>query len=159
MGAAWEKRDKNNVPTGIVTQVVRFRPEMVGVYDSNGKLKKSLDGKEIVGLQCEDINLWVHSDGGRKMAKGYMMSVLGFNSREQEDERKFNKFLKDQKADLTWKLEQTEEGNYTLSLGSGWEQLFTGKNVRAHMEEEVREVEGRDPVTQQNYVRLSPVNQ
>jgi hypothetical protein len=158
-GSAWPKTDKNGNPTGEITMVVRFRPEMVGAYDSKDKLSsKGPDGKDIKGGSCEDINLWIHSDGGRKMAKGYMMAVLGYNPRDGEQEKLFNKFLKDQKADLSASVEENDDGSLSLKIGGGWEQLFVGKNVRAHMDEEIREIEGRDPVTQQNYVRLQPVN-
>jgi len=158
-GSAWPKRDKAGNVTGEVTRVIKFRPSIVGVYDSKGKLSGELDGKEVAGKTCEEINLWIHSEGGRGMAKQYMMAILGYNPNEGSDEAAFNEFLTESGSDLSTAYEENEAGDgYVMHLGDGWEQLFVGKNVRAHMEPQTREVEGRDPVTQQNYVRLSPVN-
>jgi len=146
-------------PTGEVTRVIKFRPRIVGVYDSNGKLSTEQNGKSIKDMACEEINGWVHSDGGRTMTKKHMMAILGYNPNEETEEKQFNEFLKTSKADLSMKLEENEAGDgYVLRIGEGWDQLFKGKNVRVHMEPETRKVEGRDDVVQQNYVRISPVN-
>jgi hypothetical protein len=158
-GSAWPKKDLGGNPTGDIVKVVKLRPEVVGVYDSKGKLKsEGADGKNIAGATAEEINLWIHSDGGRRQAKKAMMSVLGYNPEDEAEEKKFNKFIKDNSLDLGHKVEENEAGDgYVMTLGEGWKMLV-GKNVRAHMEPETRTVEGRDPVTSQNYVRLSPVN-
>lgn len=158
-GSAWPKRDGAGNPTEDLTKVVRLRAKIVGVYDSAGKLKGEQDGRTIKGEPTEDINLWVHSSGGRKMAKGHMMAILGYNSRDAQDETKFNDFLKESKADLSTAVAENESGDgFVMTLGDGWEQLFVGKNVKAHMEPQTREIEGRDPVVQQNFTRLVPVN-
>ena len=158
-GSAWFKKDANGNPTGDITRVVKIRPEIVGVYDSKGKLKgETPEGKKVAGGTAEEINLWIHSEGGRRQSKRAMMAILGYNPDDQGDEKKFNEFLKKAKLDLGHKVEENETGDgLVMSLGDGWK-TFVGKNVRAHMEPETREVEGREPVIQQNYVRLSPVN-
>ena len=84
-GSAWPKRDKAGNTTGEVVKVIRIRPRIVGVYNSEGKLKSELDGKTIRDKSCENINLWLHSDGGREMAKRYMRAILGYNSAEDSD--------------------------------------------------------------------------
>lgn len=157
-GSAWPKTDDSGNATGVITKVVRFRNKMVGVYNSKGKLSTELDGKPIGGEAVEDLNLWVHSDGGRKMAKQSMMAILGYSPRDGQEEKKFNELLKKQKADLSTRLEEGEDGSLSLVLGDGWKALFVGKNFRASLEEETREIPGRDPILQQNYQSISPVN-
>jgi hypothetical protein len=155
--SAWAKTDRSGNPTGVITKVIRIRPEIVGVYNSEGKLKTELGKKNIKGAKCEDINIWLHSPGGREMGKGTMMAIAGYNPRDGEEEAAFDKFIAQQKLDLGWVTEETADG-YVLTIGDGWETLLVGKNVRAHMDEETVEIEGREPRIQQNYVRLSPVN-
>ena len=158
-GSAWFKRDKAGNPTTDVTKVVKLRPCIVGVYNSNGKLLSEQDGKTIKDARCEEINFWIHSDGGRMMSKKQMMAICGYNSFDGKDEDKFNEFLKTSKLNLSSKIEESESGDgLVLVLGDGWEKLLVGKNVRANMEPETRKIEGRDDVVQQNYTRLSSVN-
>lgn len=159
-GSAWPKRDKAGNPTGDVTKVIRLRPEIVGAYDSKGKLKGELDGKEIKGTMTGEANLWIHSKGGREQAKRIMGAIAGYNMREPAEEEKFNQFLKKSGLDLSTAVEERDEGEgLTLKLGEGWEKLLVGKNVRVHMEPETYKAEGREPVEQQNFVSFSPVNQ
>ena len=158
-GSAWPKRDSKGDPTSEVTEVIRFRPKMMGVIGSDGKLKTEHEGKDIAGQSVEDINLWVHTEGGLKQAKRIMMAVLGYNPEDDSEEDKFNKFLKDSGKDLTWSREEREDGEgYILTIGEGWVELFKGKAAKVHMEPQTREVEGRDPIVQQNFTRVIPVN-
>ncbi|KKL70665.1 hypothetical protein LCGC14_2102680 [marine sediment metagenome] len=158
-GSAWFKRDKAGNPTTDITKVVKLRPRIVGVYNSEGKLLTEQDGKVIKDLQCEEINLWVHTEGGRTMSKRQMMAVCGYNPFDEADEKKFNEFLKSSKLNLSSKVAENESGEgLVLAIGDGWKTLLVGKNVRVNMEPEVRKQEGRDDVTQQNYTRLSSVN-
>ncbi len=157
-GAAWQKTDKHGNPMHIVEKIALIC-KMVGVVDSKGKLKKEQDGKDIAGKPVEDFNLWTHSEGGRKSAKGSMMAILGYNPRELADEEKFIQFLKDNTPDLSFESKENEAGDgYVLILGDSWEQLFVGKNVRCSMEPGVRQREGADDVPQQEMGFLSPVN-
>ena len=158
--AAWPQKDKAGNPTGEVTQVIALRPEVVGYIDSKGKLQdKDPDGKDVKGASCEEIQMWVRTIGGRKVGKKYMMAICGYNPEDEEEEKSFNGFLKASGLDLHIRMEEKDDGEgYTLSIGEGYEKLLVGKNVRANMEPETRPVEGRDPVTQQKFVRLSPVN-
>ena len=158
-GSAWYKKDKAGNPTTEITKVVKLRPRIVGVYNSEGKLSSEQEGKTIKDGQCEEINLWLHSEGGLKMSKKQMMSVCGYNPNDEADEKKFNEWLKSAKLNLGTKVEENESGDgLVLTIGDGWEKLLVGKNVKANMEPETREVEGRDPIVQQNYTRLSSVN-
>lgn len=158
-GAAWPKTDKAGNTTGVVVERISFRPRIVGVYNSEGKLKSELNGKEIRDKGCEGIAIWLHSSGGREMGKRTMMAILGYNPQEEVEEKKFNKFLKDSGVDLGWKHEENEAGDgYVLTIGEGYEKLFVGKSVRVQMEPETRTVEGKEPRTSQNYMRISPVN-
>lgn len=159
--AAWpQKNGKTGEPTGEVTQVIALRPEVVGYYDSKGKLQDvGPDGKEVKGASCEEIQGWVRSIGGRKVMKKYMMAICGYNPEDEEEEKAFNSMLKASGLDLHIRLEEKEdEEGFKLDIGEGYEKLLVGKNVRATMEPETRPVEGRDPVTQQKFNRLSPVN-
>ena len=158
-GSAWYKRDKAGNPTTNITKVVKLRPRIVGVYNSDGKLLTEQDGKIIKDSQCEEINFWLHSEGGRKMSKSQMQSICGYNPFDEADEEKFNEFLKDSKLNLSSKVAENESGEgLILTIGDGWKTLLVGKNVRANMEPETRKQEGRDDVVQQNYTRLSSVN-
>ena len=158
-GSAWYKRDKAGNPTTDITKVIKVRPRIVGVYNSEGKLSTVQDGKEIKDAQCGEINLWVHTEGGREMSKRQMMAVCGYNPFDEADERKFNEWLKSSKLNLGNKVEESESGDgLVLTIGDGWEKLLVGKNVKANMEPETRKVEGRDDILQQNYTRLSSVN-
>ena len=159
-GRAWPKRDQNNIPTGVITQVVSCRVKMVGFYGSDKKLKSvGPDGKEIKGESVEDINLWMHSDGGRKMAKQQMMAIAGYNHNDPNDEKKFNAFLKSSELNLSFNAEENEAGDgYVLNIGDGWATLLDGKNVRASLDQSTRAVEGKEDILQQEYKRLSPVN-
>ncbi len=158
-GSAWRKKDKAGNPTDVITKVVKLRPRIVGVYDSSGKLHSEQEGKDIKDSACEEINFWIHSEGGRMMSKRQMMSVCGYNPFDEADEKKFNEFLKTSKLDLTAKVTESESGDgFVLVLGDGWEKLLVGKNVRANMEPEIQKIEGRDDTTRQNYTRLSSVN-
>lgn len=153
-GRAWFKKDKSGNPTSEITKVVALTPKIVGQYDSNGKLNTEKKDQD-----AEEINLWVHSDGGRKMAKKSMMAICGYNPDDKKEEDEFNKFLKTSGLQLGTPVEDGEEdGKLVLNLGEGWEKLLVGKNVRAHLDKETREQEGKEPIVQQNYVRLSPVN-
>ena len=158
-GSAWPKRDKAGNTTGEVVKVIRFRPRIVGVYNSEGKLKTELNGKEIKDKACENISLWVHSEGGLGMSKRHMMAVLGYNSADEVEEKKFDRFLKDAGVDLSFRHEENEAGDgYVLHIGEGWEKLFVGKNVRVQMEPETRKQEGKEDRISQNFTRLSAVN-
>lgn len=157
-GQAWGKKDKAGNMTGEVTKVIKITPEIVGIYDSKGKLKKEKDGKPIAGLPTEEINLWVSSDGGRRMSKKQLMAIAGYNGDDVEDEKKFDKYVKDAGLDLSLKLEEGEDSKLTYTIGEGYAKLLVGKNVRASMEPESRPVEGGEPILQQKYTRLSPVN-
>lgn len=158
-GRAWYKKDERGNYTKDITKVIALAPKLVGKYNSEGKL----DPLELNDTEraCEDINLWVHSDGGRKMSKQQMMAISGYNPNDPKEEDNFNDFLRSSQLDLSSKVEESEEDDtkLTLVIGEGWEKLLKGKNVRASMDKETRQIEGRDPVEQQNYVRLSPVNQ
>lgn len=156
--SAWPKTDSNGNPTGEVTKVIRLIPRIKGVYDSKGKLKTELNGKVLADAPAEDINLWVHSEGGRRQAKKAMMAIAGYNPNDPAQEKEFNSFLKTSKLDLSTKLEEAEDGKLSLIIGDGWETLLKGKNVRASMDIEIRQIEGKEPVEQQNYRSLSPVN-
>ena len=158
-GSAWPKRDQAGNTTGEIVKCIRLRPRVVGVYNSEGKLKSELDGKNIRDASCEAITLWLHSEGGRAMAKRYMMAILGYNPAEESDEKKFNKFLKDSGADLKWSHTENDAGDgYILTIGEGYEKLFVGKNVRVQMEPETRKVDGKEDRISQNFTRLSAVN-
>lgn len=157
-GRAWYKKDPQGNLTKEITKVVSLAPKMVGKYGSDGKL----DTLELNDTEraCEDINLWVHSDGGRKMSKQQMMAICGYNPQDPKEEDNFNDFLRTSQLDLSSKVEESEEddGKLSLVIGEGWEKLLKGKNVRALMDKEIRKIEGRDDVEQQNYKQLSPVN-
>ena len=130
-----------------------------GVIDSAGDLQTEQEGKDIAGGSVEEIPLWLRTKGGRQMAKGHMMAILGYNSNEQTSEDEYMAFLKDSGSDVTVRTEEKEAGDgYTLVIGEGWESLFVGKNVKVHMEPETRSVEGADDIIQQNFTRLVPVN-
>jgi len=159
-GSAWPKKDAGGNPTGEVTKVVKIRPTVVGVYDSKGKLKgESTEGKKIAGGAAEEINLWLNSDGGRRQSKKVIMAIFGYINDSETEEKKFNEFLKKNKLDLGHKVVENDAGDaFVVTLGEGWKTLI-GKNVRAHMEPETYTPKsGGEPETQQNYVRLSPVN-
>lgn len=160
-GQAWYKKDpKTGEQTREITKVIKIAPKLVGKYNSEGKLDP-LSELNDTERACEDISLWVHSDGGRKMSKQQMMAICGYNPNDPKEEDKFNEYLKSSGLDLSSKVEEVEgdEGKLTLVIGEGWEKLLKGKNVRAMMDKETRAVEGRDAVVQQVYNRLTPVNQ
>lgn len=157
-GQAWYKPDEHGNPTEVITTVVKARPEMVGVINSEGKLKSEQNKKKIAGSPCEEINFWLTSDGAKRMSKRQLMAVAGYNPDEEEDEAAFNDFVKKSKLDLSFRVEERDDGKLDLIIGDGWGTLLIGKNVRSHMEPETRERSGMDAVTQQNYVRLYPVN-
>lgn len=159
-GVAWFKKDAQGQPTSDVTKAVRLTVKMVGVYDSKGKLKFEQDGKNIKDQPAEDLNLWVHSDGGKRQAKQRMMAIAGYTPDDQVQEKEFNDYLKNSKLDLSTVVEENEDGSgLVLNIGEGWEKLLVGKNVRASLDKESRTQEGKvEPIIQQNYVRLSPVN-
>lgn len=152
-GQAWVKKDKQGNPTSDITEVIKLTPELVGKYNSDGSLDTS-----VAGQAAEEISLWIHSEGGRRMSKQQMMAIAGYNPQDEQEEKKFNQFMKDSKLDLSAKVEEDQDGKMTLTIGEGWAKLLVGKNVRAAMEPEVRAVEGKEDVTQQKYSRLSPVN-
>lgn len=157
-GRAWEKKDKAGNPTGDVTKLIEIIPEMVGVYDSKGKLKTSQNGKEIKGQPCEPIPMWLTTQGALRMSKRSMMAICGYNPADETDEKKFDAFLKSASLDLKFNVVEREDGEgLTLEIGDGYEKLLVGKNVRASMEPEMRDREGADPVEQQRYTRLSPL--
>lgn len=152
-GAAWQKTDDNGNPIpGAITRTVRVVPEMVGVQDSKGKLDTTDKGNPV-----EALDLWVHTEGGRRQAKQRMMAIFGYDPYDHEVEKEFNNFLKTSKLDMSVKLEEDDEGKFTLKLGEGWEKLV-GKNFISHLEPETQEREGREPIIRQNFTRVLPVN-
>lgn len=153
-GSAWNKTDDVTGEIIGVTQVIRLTPEMVGHFNSQGELQTEKDGKEIAGEDCEDINLWLHSDGARKMSKRTMMAIAGYDSEDAEAETEFDEFLKNSGLDLSVKTGDNEDGTgLVLEIGDGWEELLVGKNVRAFMD-----VELYNDQRQQDYQRLTPIN-
>lgn len=157
-GSAWAKTDKEGNPTGAVVRVVRFKTQVVGVYDSKNKLKTEQNGRTIKDLPADDINIWVHSEGGRRMGKKYMMAIIGFDPNEPAEETKFNEWLAKQGVDLSARLTENDDGGYGLAIGDGWEALFVGKNVKASLDVGVSEREGQEPQERQEINYLVPVN-
>lgn len=159
-GSAWPKRDKSGEPTGEYTMVARLTPTIAGMYNSEGKLGQKLpDGGSLADSpEAEEINLWLHSKGGLKMAKQSLMAIFGYNPRDRSAEKDFNAWLVNSGIDLGFHLEERDDEGMNLVLHDGWNQLV-GNTVRATMEPQIREVEGRDPVEQQNYISFAPLNQ
>jgi hypothetical protein len=156
-GQAWPKTDDSGNATGVITQKIALKPEMVGTFDSKGKLVGEQEGKVIKGIGCEDINFWMHSDGGKKMSKRQIMAILGYNPNNEQDEADFNAFIVKSKLDFSVKPVENDDGDgYVLVLGEGWNKLV-GQSVRSIMEPETRK-RGDEEVVQQNYKSLSPVN-
>lgn len=149
-GQAWDQV-KNGQETGTVVQVVKLRPKIKGVYDSKGKLQTEIDGVDIADQAAEEIALWIHSKGAMAMSKRAIMAILGYSEKEEED---FNEFLRTGSLDLSFEIEESEDG-YDVTLGSGWEQLV-GKLVGVHLDKQQVNIEGREPFEQQQYVRFFP---
>lgn len=137
---------------GATVKVVYLRPKMVGMYDSKGKLSPNgQDGSKIEGEDVEEIRFYLHSEGAMKMTKRQMMAILGYQRKEED---KFNKWASS--ADLSFKVEETEDGNLSVTLGKGWQELV-GKRVRASLDVELYEPDGREPEEQQQFASLQPV--
>lgn len=152
---AWYKNDKQGNQSSDITKVIKLTPRVVGQYDSTGKLDTT--GKA-AGKPAEEISLWIHSEGARQMSKKHMMAISGYNPNEESDEKKFNEFLRSSGLDLKTSVEEGEDGKLILKIGEGYEKLLKGKNVRGALDQETYQAEGKEPVIQQKYARLSPVN-
>lgn len=151
-GRAYDKVDDK---TGHRTTVrlIQITPKMVGQYDSKGKIKTTDEaGKNIKDQDVEGIRLYLHSEGALKMSKQACMAFFGFT---RDEEEKFNEYFKT--LDLKFDAEQDESGDYTVTLGSGWESL-TGKNFKAQLSEGVYEDKANNKsIPQQNFDNFFPV--
>lgn len=149
-GQAWDQV-KDGHETGVIVKVVKLRPKIKGMYDSNGKLITEVDGVDIADQAAEEISLWIHSKGAMAMSKRAIMAILGYDEKEEEE---FNNYLRGGNLDLSFDFEESDEG-YDVTLGSGWESL-AGKLVGAHLDKQQVNIEGREPFEQQQYIRFFP---
>lgn len=153
-GQAWYKKDKAGNPTSEIVKVIKLVPKMVGQIDSKGQIDPKLAEKPVAEIQ-----LYIHSEGARQMAKKQMMAIAGYNQDDEQDEKKFNEMLKQSGLDLKTSVEEDDEGKLQLKIGEGYEKLLKGKHVRANMEKEMyTPPAGGEPEERQKYNRLTGVN-
>jgi hypothetical protein len=153
-GQAWYKKDEKGNPTSEIVKVIKLAPKMIGQIDSKGQIDGKLADKPV-----SDIQLYIHSEGARTMAKKQMMAITGYNQDDEQDEKKFNEMLKQSGLDLKTSVEEDEEGKLQLKIGEGYEKLLKGKHVRVNMEPEIYKQKGSDvEETRQKFNRLTGTN-
>lgn len=155
-GSAWDKTDDKTGETTLVKRV-GCRVTMVGAYDSKGKLKTAVgDMKDIAGKPVRNLDLYIHSEGAMRMAKGHMMAILGFNPRNEEHEQQFNEWIKSNGISFSFDAEPSEDGEgYGVTLGNGWETL-AGKRFVALLDKEIYKPEGGEPRENQVFSQVLP---
>ena len=90
---------------------VRYALEMGGQYDREGNLDDTDAGKQVSSFTC-----WVHSDGGWKFSKPFLMAACGFAMKEEAQAN----------VDLfqahSWELDGDVGANAeTFVVGDGWD--------------------------------------
>jgi len=107
---------EGNVKT---TAGVKFKLEMVGLYDDEGELET--DG--LKGKSISPYTVWLHSEGGLQFAKPFIMACSGYR-RNQDNEANEKVF---QKHD--WNIQgELNDPPESFTLDNGWD-LQVGKLV------------------------------
>lgn len=92
---------------------VRYNLEMIGQYDSKGKLqRKGFEGRSVASN-----TLWTHTDRAFGINKQFLMAAAGFQRDEEEEANE--KFFT--KHDWDFAAEPGDEGD-AVELGGGWDQ-------------------------------------
>ncbi len=113
---------------------VKFKLEMVGVFDDEGELQ--MDG--LKGKAVSPYTVWLHSEGGLQFAKPFLMACGGFR-RNQNNEANEGLF---QKHD--WNIQgELNDPPEKFELDSGWE-LQVGQLVDVTMKID-RQPSNNDP--------------
>lgn len=143
-------REKNDGNGKVSTSVsVRYALEMVGAFDDEGNLLTGgLKGKTVQPYNC-----WVHSEGGWKMAKSFIMAACGYNVKKQEGEANVELFQKH-----SWRVQgEIDAAANTFELGDGWD-LLVGRLVDVTLSVKAdREDKAGDKIEEQDFGGWTPV--
>lgn len=127
---------------------VQFNLEMVAERDATtGKLITE-DRK---GRTVSSYKVYLHTEGGWKFAKPFLMAALGFNPRKQEQEA--NPVF--QSKDWTFNGEPNAAPE-TFTLGSGW-QIPVDQTLEVTLTKKVDRQEGKEDFESQEFSGWMPV--
>ena len=110
---------ENNDGTTTDVAGVRYYLEMVGQVDAAGNVDE-----EFKGEQVQSLSVYVHTEGGQRGAKRFLMAVLGF-----DDEEAFN-------AEYAGKDFSVDGEGDAITVGAVWEEPV-GKRFRATLDSEI----------------------
>lgn len=140
-----EKPDgKGNVKT---SAGVQFNLEMVAERDPQNGALITDDRK---GRTVSPYKVYLHSEGGWKFAKPFIMAALGFNPRKQEGEAN----LKIQSLDWTFHGEPNAAAE-TFNLGPAWK-IPVDQTLEVFLTKEISKMDGKEDFESQSFNNWQP---
>jgi hypothetical protein len=107
-------RESKNEDSGVVHEIggIRYALEMSGRYDEEGNLTK----EDYAGRTVSPYTVWLHTDGGWKFGKPFLMAASGFRPKDEQlaNEKLFQANEWDFKGDVDADAE-------TFTVGSGFD--------------------------------------